>query len=164
MAINFPASPSLNQTYTYEGRTWKWNGVGWQIYVANPSPEVGLNSVSATVSVAAGATATSTVTLHPMVMIHSITSSVPAWVRIYQSSSASSADASRAYTDDPASESGVIAEVATAATNETISLSPVASGINQESPRTSVFPIRVTNNDNAASTVTVTFNYVYLQV
>jgi len=30
MAINFPASPTLNQTYTFNGRTWTWNGVGWQ--------------------------------------------------------------------------------------------------------------------------------------
>jgi hypothetical protein len=30
MAINFPASPTTNQTYTFNGRTWTWNGVGWQ--------------------------------------------------------------------------------------------------------------------------------------
>ena len=30
MAINFPASPTANQTYTFNGRTWTWNGVGWQ--------------------------------------------------------------------------------------------------------------------------------------
>jgi hypothetical protein len=30
MAINFPATPTLNQTYTYNGRTWTYNGVGWQ--------------------------------------------------------------------------------------------------------------------------------------
>ena len=30
MAINFPASPTTNQTYTYNGRTWTYNGVGWQ--------------------------------------------------------------------------------------------------------------------------------------
>ena len=30
MAINFPATPSTNQTYTFNGRTWTWNGVGWQ--------------------------------------------------------------------------------------------------------------------------------------
>ena len=30
MAINFPATPTLNQTYTYNGRTWTYNTVGWQ--------------------------------------------------------------------------------------------------------------------------------------
>jgi hypothetical protein len=31
MPISFPAGPSLNQTYTYNGKTWKWNGTGWVI-------------------------------------------------------------------------------------------------------------------------------------
>lgn len=29
MAINFPLSPTLNQLYTYSGKTWKWNGFAW---------------------------------------------------------------------------------------------------------------------------------------
>ena len=29
MAINFPSSPSLNQTYTYGGNSWKWDGQSW---------------------------------------------------------------------------------------------------------------------------------------
>lgn len=29
MAINFPLSPTLNQIYTYSGKTWKWNGYAW---------------------------------------------------------------------------------------------------------------------------------------
>lgn len=29
MALNFPASPSLNQTYEYNGRTFIWNGTSW---------------------------------------------------------------------------------------------------------------------------------------
>jgi len=29
MAIDFPSSPTLNQTYTFNGRTWKWNGTAW---------------------------------------------------------------------------------------------------------------------------------------
>jgi hypothetical protein len=29
MPIDFPASPTLNQTYTYNGRSWKWDGSAW---------------------------------------------------------------------------------------------------------------------------------------
>lgn len=29
-ALNFPASPTLNQTYTANGKTWLWNGTAWQ--------------------------------------------------------------------------------------------------------------------------------------
>lgn len=28
-ALDFPASPTLNQTYTANGNTWKWNGTSW---------------------------------------------------------------------------------------------------------------------------------------
>ena len=28
--INFPTSPVLNDAYTYLGRTWVWNGSGWE--------------------------------------------------------------------------------------------------------------------------------------
>jgi hypothetical protein len=31
MAIDFPTSPTLNQEYTYLGRTWLWNGSGWEV-------------------------------------------------------------------------------------------------------------------------------------
>ena len=30
MAINFPTSPAVNDTYTYIGKSWKWNGDAWQ--------------------------------------------------------------------------------------------------------------------------------------
>lgn len=28
-ALNFPTSPALDQTYTANGFTWKWNGTSW---------------------------------------------------------------------------------------------------------------------------------------
>ena len=31
MAINFPSSPSVDDTYTYLTNTWVWNGTGWII-------------------------------------------------------------------------------------------------------------------------------------
>ncbi len=164
MAINFPSSPSLNQTYTYEGRTWKWNGVGWQIFNSSISPEVGTNSVSQTLSLNPQATGVVNFTLHPMVQIYSVTSSVSAWIRVYQSSTSSTNDAARLVTVDPSAGAGVITEVLTTTANQTITLNPVASGVNAESPRTSVYPVRITNNDVSATSVTVTINYVYLEI
>jgi hypothetical protein len=40
MAINFPLTPTLNQTYTFNGRTWTWNSVGWQAVGNNSSTGV----------------------------------------------------------------------------------------------------------------------------
>ena len=32
MAINFPHSPSTNETYTVGGKTWRWDGTTWVIH------------------------------------------------------------------------------------------------------------------------------------
>lgn len=29
MAIDFPPSPSLNDVYTFNGKSWTWNGYAW---------------------------------------------------------------------------------------------------------------------------------------
>jgi hypothetical protein len=34
MPINFPNSPSPNQQYTYDNKTWEWNGIYWEVYSA----------------------------------------------------------------------------------------------------------------------------------
>jgi hypothetical protein len=31
MALSFPGSPSVNDTYTEGGRTWSWNGTTWKV-------------------------------------------------------------------------------------------------------------------------------------
>lgn len=164
MAIDFPNSPTLNQTYAYEGRTWKWNGTGWQISTTSPSPEVGVETATVTVSANPYATVTADVTLNPMVMITKVTSSVSAWTRMYHSAAARTADASRTVNTDPLSSAGVVFEVLTTTANETVTLNPIPSAINQESPRTSVFPLRVTNNHGSATSVQLTFEYVFLEI
>ena len=30
MAMDFPISPTLNQTYTFSSKTWKWDGSVWK--------------------------------------------------------------------------------------------------------------------------------------
>jgi hypothetical protein len=36
MAIDFPNSPATNDTYSYGGKTWIWNGTAWQAVIINP--------------------------------------------------------------------------------------------------------------------------------
>lgn len=47
MAINFPASPSLNDTYTFSGRTWVWNGSAWQLQTESSTTLNSLSDVAA---------------------------------------------------------------------------------------------------------------------
>lgn len=57
--IDFPSSPSLNDEYTFEGRTWLWNGTGWEVkaFVAPPGATGATGVTGATGAVgAAGAT------------------------------------------------------------------------------------------------------------
>lgn len=35
MALNFPSSPVLDQEYSYNGKTWKWDGTAW-VFVVSP--------------------------------------------------------------------------------------------------------------------------------
>jgi collagen type VII alpha len=38
MPINFPNTPSLNQVYTFNGRSWEWTGTAWRAYTASFGP------------------------------------------------------------------------------------------------------------------------------
>jgi hypothetical protein len=38
MPIDFPDSPSLNDTFTVDSRTWEWTGVAWKIATASLGP------------------------------------------------------------------------------------------------------------------------------
>ena len=40
MPISFPTNPVLNQTYTYNGKTWLWNGTTWEATTLTPGPEI----------------------------------------------------------------------------------------------------------------------------
>jgi hypothetical protein len=35
MPLDFPTPPSLNQVYSFGGKSWKWNGAAWETYNDN---------------------------------------------------------------------------------------------------------------------------------
>ena len=41
MPSNFPTSPTVGQTYTYNSRTWIWDGSSWNPYLTSPSIKYG---------------------------------------------------------------------------------------------------------------------------
>jgi len=41
MAIDFPSSPSVNQTYTFGSQTWVWTGTAWNLVVSQLSGPIG---------------------------------------------------------------------------------------------------------------------------
>lgn len=111
-----------------------------------------------TVTVASSATATDTIILDPSSVICAIETDKAAWVRVYNSAAASSADSSRARNTDPISGSGVLVEVITNGA-EVVNLTPLVTVANMESPVTAVYPIRVTN-DAESDDVSVIVTYI----
>lgn len=95
--------------------------------------------------------------------LYKIQVSNPAWVRIYTSTAARSSDSSRIITTDPTPDVGLITEVITNLTPQTIQLTPAVLGYNAETPATTTIPLRVTNTGatSAAITVWLTISYIY---
>jgi hypothetical protein len=91
-----------------------------------------------------------------------IQTNVASWVRIYTSVAARTADASRAQTDDPAPDAGVIAEIVTSGA-ATVIMSPGVIGWNDESPVSNTIPIAATNLTGGATDVTVTLTLIQLE-
>jgi hypothetical protein len=95
--------------------------------------------------------------------LYKIQTSAAAWVRLYTSSSARTADESRTQGEDPLPSSGVLAEVVTTGA-ETVLIAPSVLGFNDDNPVTGSIPIRVTNRSGGSSIITVTLTLVELEV
>lgn len=58
MAINFPASPVLDETYSFAGSSWKWNGYAWKLtggaIQTSGNYVISLNGLTGGVTLAAG--------------------------------------------------------------------------------------------------------------
>lgn len=84
----------------------------------------------------------------------------PAWVQIYNNDANRIADAQRPFGTAPGNNIGLITEITTTQTNQTISLSPAVLGYNDETPITTNIPLRVTNRGSGPATIIVALTLV----
>jgi len=94
--------------------------------------------------------------------IYKITTSAASWVRVYTSSAARSADATRTQDVDPQPGAGVIAEIITTGAN-TVIVSPGAVGFNDDNPVSNTVPVAITNLSGGVASITVTMTVLQLE-
>jgi hypothetical protein len=85
-----------------------------------------------------------------------------AWVRVYTTSAARTADASRSIDVDPLPGSGVIAEVITTGSSTQV-LTPATIGFNDDSTPAATIYLSVTNRSGTTGSVTVTLTALKLE-
>ena len=144
-----------------------------QNYIADQWDDVGSGSGSGTLSsrttaaattgsLADAATGNITVTGFKGYMLYKIQTSHAAWVRIYTSVSARTADNARSEGVDPSPGSGVIAEVITTG-SQTVLISPGVVGFNDESPVDTNIQLAVTNKSGGLASITVTLTVLKIE-
>ena len=113
-----------------------------------------------TASIAAGSNALVSATGFKGYNLYSIQVNQPAWVTVYSSTSARTADLSRAKTTDPTPGTGVLAEIISNVAVTQL-FSPGVVCYSSESPATTSIPLKIYNNGN--STVAITATLTLLQ-
>jgi len=116
-----------------------------------------------TASIADGASDNITITGAKSYVLLSIETSHAAWVTVYTSTAARTADASRGINTDPLPGSGVIAEVITAS-GTTQKMTPGVIGYNDESIAVSDIYLKVENRSGATQSIIVDLKYLPLEV
>lgn len=123
-----------------------------------------VNITTYTGNIAANATANIATVGFTGYNLYKIAVSSAAWVRIYTSPSARTADAARLITADPTPDIGIITEVITTTVNQTVSLAPAVLGYNDESPVTANINMAVTNVSNSSANISITLTLVRTEV
>lgn len=111
-------------------------------------------------SLANAATANVTIVGFKGYGLYSIQTSHAAWVRLYISTAARTADSSRLETSDPTPDAGVVAEVITAGA-ETVKFGPAIIGYTDDASTNIV--AAVTNKSGATNNITVTLTLLQLE-
>jgi collagen type VII alpha len=115
-----------------------------------------------TASLANSATGNIDLTGYRGYALYKITTSAASWVRVYTDSASRALDSTRTDSQDPGTNSGVIAEIITTGAN-TIVLSPAAVGFNNENSPTANIALAVTNRSGNTSQITVSLTLVQIE-
>jgi len=113
-------------------------------------------------NIADAATANVTITGFKGYLLYKIQTSAAAWVRIYTSVAARTADSGRSEGVDPSPGAGVIAEAITTGA-ETVLITPGTIGFNDESSPTTNIELAVTNKSGGSDDITVTLTVVKVE-
>ncbi len=151
------------------GQVLKWNGTAW----INDTDLIGegggggtlstrTTRSAATSSIANDASANITVSGFKSYALLSIQTSAAAWVTVYSTTAARTADASRTITDDPTPGSGVLAEVITSGAQTQV-FSPGVFGYNDEGTPTTDIYLKVVNKSGSSAAITVTLKLLQLE-
>ena len=116
----------------------------------------------ATASIADGASSNITIATAKTYALQKIQTSAAAWVTLYVSDAARTADASRNETTDPLPGSGVIAEVITS-DGAIQNITPGTLGWNDEATPTTDAYLKVVNKSGSTQAITVTLHFVALE-
>lgn len=167
MAINFPSSPTLNDTHTDAGITWLWNGSSWAALGSGVSVS-GLSSRqtadATTASIANDASADITISaVAKTYALLSIETSAAAWITLYSDTTSRTNDAGRNEFTDPTPGSGVIAEVITSGAVTQI-ITPGTFGWNNDGTPSDNVYAKVVNKSGTPAAITVTLTFVPLEV
>jgi len=94
--------------------------------------------------------------------LYEVQTSHAAWVTLYVNPATRTADASRPITSDPASGSGVIAEVVTSGA-QTKLITPATIGFNYDNPVNTTIYAKVVNKSGSTQNITVTLTILQLE-
>lgn len=128
-------------------------GLSSRIIVSDQTPSIG-----------SGSRTNLTLTGFGSYMLMIIETSTPAWVVIYTSTSARSADSSRTEYEDPLPGSGVISEVITTTENLKQIISPAVLGFNNDTPVTNNIYVSIKNLDSVARSITCSLTILQLEL
>ena len=149
------------------GKWLKVNAGGTALEETDPPSSAGLSprstATATTATVAAGADINLDIT--GVAISYGILKKAtthPAWVVLYISQAARTADSTRAITTDPVPGSGVVAEVITVG-DVTQVISPMLCGYNDESTPVTTVYAKVRNETTSSNTIGVTITFVPLE-